>query len=618
MLLITSPYRFTESCTPKDNDNLCHVVNGSTTILLDTGVTTTKELAYDAIKTALNDAEYIGDFAPAVASASLLEKGRDSFVVSPPSTGNDGSSGTSITTTVSIASASVAFVLVSIFLYGMFRRMPMSRIKGLSSPIGKGSPGHIGIKPAGNYYEGLDDEHPSLFHLDIEGDAPSHTWSVSDITSEGSIRSGLSRGTSTLERIDEETLDEIELYEDEEDDENTEPDLAPRRSPDSISHFIATFDAVDRRNTSDDNGPHHVMESMDMSREDLSGDEAVCTIVPVGMSSEEAQHMLDTFLFPLSQAVDDVEVVSSSDKPQKDGSVDEDVAKEHSEEVTSAKESAVPDSTLKCTDETERALTVENTEAKDRENLKVSNEVDRDLYGNAEEENARDLEDSSVSNEEDAFASIRTATAGKMKVERDVEDNDTPAAPEEAIGVTCAKAEAFKPPLAVESKGGAVNGFATSPREVTATAVASSTASDNPGKQDAPVVSPDRTCITNTKETVASEPNNADTNEACRDKENAQDGDAETDEEKDTKETIDGNQSTIDRVVSLEEPIGLAVHETLFEVDSLALSTYSTESDEEVSVSSFLAKFLAGLSTDGMGATECQPPGHSKDDRTKE
>jgi hypothetical protein len=360
------------------------------------------------------------------------------------------------------------------------------------------------------------------------------------------------------------------------------------------------------------------MESMDMSREDLSGDEAVCTIVPVGMSSKEAQHMLDTFLFPLSQAVDDVEVVHSSDKPQKDGSVDEDVAKEHSEEVTSAKESAVPDSTLKCTDETERALTVENTEAKDRENLKVSNEVDRDLYGNAEEENARDLEDSSVSNEEDAFASIRTATAGKMKVERDVEDNDTPAAPEEAIGVTCAKAEAFKPPLAVESKGGAVNGFATSPREVTATASASSMASDNPGKQDAPVVSPDRTCITNTKETVASEPNNADTNEACRDKENAQDGDAETDEEKNTKETIDGNQSTIDRVVSLEEPIGLAVHETLFEVDSLALSTYSTESYEEVSVSSFLAKFLAGLSTDGMGANECQPPGHSKDDRTKE
>mmetsp|Transcript_6675 Transcript_6675/g.12211 ORF Transcript_6675/g.12211 Transcript_6675/m.12211 type:complete len:500 (-) Transcript_6675:1266-2765(-) len=499
----------------------------------------------------------------------------------------------------------------------MFRRMPMSRIKGLSSPIGKGSPGHIGIKPAGNYYEGLDDEHPSLFHLDIEGESPSHTWSVSDITSEGSIRSGLSRGTSTLERIDEETLDEIELYEDEEDDENTEPDLAPRRSPDSISHFIATFDAVDRRNTSDDNGPHHVMEPMDTSREDLSGDEAVCTIVPVGMSSEEAQHMLDTFLFPLSQAVDDVEVVYSSDKPQ-DGSVDEDVAEEHSEKVTSAKESAVPDCTLECTDETERALTVENTEAKDRANLKVSNEVDRDLYGDAEKENARDLEDSSVSNEEDAFASIRTATAGKMKVERDVEDNDTPAAPEEAIGVTCAKAESFKPPLAVESNGAAVNGFVTSPREVTGTAVASSTASDNQGKQDAPVVSPDRTCITNTKETIASEPNNADTNEACREKENTQDGDAETDEEKDTKETIDGNQSTIDRVVRLEEPIGLAVHETLFEVDSLALSTYSTESDEEVSVSSFLAKFLAGLSTDGMCATECKPPGHSKDDRTKE
>lgn len=621
MLLIASLRPVVESCTPDDTDNLCHVIDGSTTILLDTGANAAKELAYDAIKAALADVEYIADFAPAVASASFLEQDRDSFVVSPPPTGNDGSSGTSVTTTVSIAAASVAFVLVSIFAYGMIRRVPMGRIKGLSSPIGKGSPGHIGIKPAGNYYENLNDEQPSLFHLDIDSESPSHTWSVSDITSEGSIRSGLSRGTSTLERIDEETLDEIELYEDVED-ENSEPEPAPKRSPESISHSIANFDAVDHRNTSEDKGPHGVMEFMDTSFEELSDDEATCTIVPAAMSSEEAKHMLDSFLLPFTQGVDDVEAVDSADESQDASVVDAEVEKENSEEILAAKESAVADSTvqLKATEETQIPITKKHNEDKNRRILEVSNDVDKDFHAdNKEEETAQDLEDSSVSNEKDAFASIRTATAGDMKVESKVEDTDTPTAPEEVLVVPYSCTKAFEPPLADdETKKATVDDFVTPPRDEAATAVASSMASDNQEKEHEPVASPDKTSTTNTKDTVASETNNGETAEECKDKGNAQDTDAETVWEKDTKETIDGNQSTIDRIVSLEEPIGLAVHEASCDVDSLALSTYTTESDEEVSVGSFLAKFLAELSTSRMCATECQPPCQSKDDSTKE
>lgn len=591
----------TDTCIPQDGDNICQVIDASTTILLDTGANEAKKLAYDAIKAALSDEEYIAEFAPAVASASFLESRRDAFVVTPPSNGNDDSSGTSTATTIAIASASVAFVLVSIFAYGIFRRMPVNRIKGLATPTGKGSPGHIGIKPAGNYYEGLDDEQPSLFHLDINSESPSNTWSVSDITSEGSIRSGLSRGTSNLERIDEETLDEIELYEDEEEDEDTGPAPKPV-SPDSTSHFIAIFDAVDRRNTSQDNGPHDTMESMEMSREDKSDDEVVCAMVPVSMSSEEAQRMLDDFLFPFSQGHDDVEAPAKTEKESQEKPVQEAATKsergtdEEPEEVRQDKEV--------------EELLEESAQDDSSNNLKVVDEEDEeiDAASTDEDSSSEDIEDSSVTNEEDVFHKIRTATVEDTNVESKVEDFATLTVPEQEENIaSCDNTESVKPPQNPTTEDSAI-----AVREETATEESPNTG-DNQDNKGARVDSPVG-FITDAEGAIVNETLVDDTFETNQAETPSSICHAGKDEE---KKTIDGTQSTIDRVVSLEEPIGLAVHDSSFD-DSLALSTYTTESDEEVSVSSFLAKFLAELSTDRICASQCEPPCQRKDESTKE
>ena len=71
------------------------------------------------------------------------------------------------------------------------------------------SPGHIGIKQAEYSEEKPNDK--ALFQLAINEKAPSTTWSISDITSEGSTRSSLSRGTSKLDIIEEEPYEEIIL-----------------------------------------------------------------------------------------------------------------------------------------------------------------------------------------------------------------------------------------------------------------------------------------------------------------------------------------------------------------------------------------------------------------------
>lgn len=701
--------RCADSCIPVDTDHDCHVINGSTNILLDTNVTNAKELAYDAIKAALADEEFISSFAPAVASARFIQdSGRDSFVVTPPTpSATDGLQGTSMTATIAIAAASVAFVVMSLFAYGMLRRHPLNPFKGLPSPTGKASPGHIGIKP-GSYYEGLDEEQPSLFHLDINSESPSNTWSVSDITSEGSIRSGLSRGTSTLEKIDEETLDEIEMFEDDEEtDEDTEGEPL-QRSPDKISHFIANFDAVDRRNTSQNNGPHDAMESMDLSQEDYDSDdkEAACTMLPIHMSTEEAQRMLDSFLTPFSpspNAEDEAKDVplaalceanetmdaspivkeateSSEDEPATTvrdvpeandaretppvaDEVTGSLSKDEQEEATtlgddSTKANETPIS------EGKESVDVDDDGEEERNSGPASSEREERVVGNdvqGEESDKEDLvssEEEITTDEADAKVDLRednefekergvddynndqeddaseggsdcsparnvdreTATPEDAKVESKVEDVETPTAPGQDINFSCdtdTTEQAYQDDSDTKADGDSDHKDLGDDEASAATDCATA-------NEEAPVVSPGSS-VHNANEAIDTSTNESPTSSEATDQNHVvtttQENDVgeETKERKETKDETQHSTTTIERVVSAEEPIGLAVRDIdeSFD-DSLAISTYTAESDEEVSLSGWLATFLSQMNRDGICVSECQTPCQSEDRKTEE
>jgi hypothetical protein len=472
----------------------------------------------------------------------------------------------------------------------------MNRSKRLSTPKGK-SPGHIGIKAA-NYYQGLDEEQPSLFHLDLNSDSPSNTWSVSDITSEGSIRSGLSRatGTSTLEKIDEETLDEIELYEDEENEIDEDSDTPPKRSPESISRFIANFDAVDPRNTSQDNGPHDAMASytdLTLSREEYF-DEAAAHTAPVIMTPEEEQCMLDDFLLSFPQSPNDMESFVSAAHESQETSVAEEIAKARNEETD-----------VKIEDEKEKnafrgpecpLVAEENALSSASETDKVE---DAKLDSDAEKESDAEGHDCSpVSKEDESATTSGMATAEEAKFESKIEDVVTPTALEQEGNDSCDDYESAKQP--VEENEDAKDDASAAPCEESATNEAS-TATVSEENEKAPVVSPD---TSNAKESgtakkdgtpevsPANDTNGTVTTQVC---------DTVNGKEEITKETIDETKNTIERVVSLEEPIGLAVGDSSLD-DSLALSTYTTESDEEVSLNGWLARFLFELSADEICA----------------
>ena len=630
---------FIETCDPVDADNSCHVINGYTIIFLDTGATTAKELAYNAIKAALLDEEYLAEYAPAVASAEFLQSGRDSFVVSPPSLKTNDSTSQSTVTTITIATSSVAFMIVAIFAYGIFRRHPINRSKGLATPSGKASPGHIGIKP-GNYYEGLDDEQPSLFHLDINSESPSNTWSVSDITSEGSIRSGLSRATSTLEKIDEETLDEIELFEDEENDEDTDP--APKRSPEIISHFIADFDAVGYHNPGEDGVPED-MESTDESTEECSEEGATCTMIPVGLSTEEAQKMLDDFLLPLSQSQNDVELLARAEQePQKPSSAAEDDPSSAAEddckareeelretidvdEVTGAPIVEVPRETQGSNESdkhknpvveepNEDPVSRESTESDVVETLIVyrdENEVEEKSVGVVDK--AEDKEEASecpecspTPTDRDTEVSGGTATAEDTMMEGKVEEGGNLTFPEK--NASCVVTEINNQDCRSEASG--------SPREESDDDEASSASANKENKEltaastdtnaSVPCAAPETTGKHELAE--ATQTDHAVAAQGCT---------SRSENERGTKDTSGDETNTLRRVTSHEGLNGLAVGD-ISDDDSLALSTDTTEPGEEVSLNGWLTKFLSDMSADKICATQCQTPYQGEEQNAEE
>lgn len=237
----------TEKCVPTiDPANTCVVVKGETSILLDNDADATflTRLALEAIEEGLSDQTFLEGFTDDIIWAALIYSGHASLVETSNhygdnGTGEDDPNLSPITATVAVAAASVSIVVASIFCYGFMRRPP-SDDPSVRHRYRKSSPrtvisssiGDIGI-PTRRHFVRLEDlsASPTSFitasispHSESnaynrddfaqEDFTPAITWSVSDITSDSaSLRSGVSRTPSMLERIEEEVEEEEEGFE---------------------------------------------------------------------------------------------------------------------------------------------------------------------------------------------------------------------------------------------------------------------------------------------------------------------------------------------------------------------------------------------------------------------
>ena len=156
-------------------------------------------------------------FAPNVISAQFLRaKGETLVMLYPGNEGVNQGGSASPAAKVAIASSSVAFFLVTVFIYGIYRRQnrkrhPQQQILSRRNPNRTKSPPFCNPTSKKNwqYFARLEDDNGDssvvVSNIYDVKDEPSITWSVSDITSEsGSVRSIISRGTSRLESIAEE------------------------------------------------------------------------------------------------------------------------------------------------------------------------------------------------------------------------------------------------------------------------------------------------------------------------------------------------------------------------------------------------------------------------------
>jgi hypothetical protein len=232
----------TEKCVPTiDPANTCIVVKGETSILLDNNSDATflTRLALEAIEEGLSDRTFLEGFTDDIIWAALIYSGHASLVETSNHYGDNGNGEddpnlSPITATVAVAAASVSIVVASIFCYGFMRRTP-SDDPSVRHRYRKSSPrtvisssiGDIGI-PTRRHFVRLEDlsASPTSFisasispHRESneynrddfaqEDYTPAITWSVSDITSDSaSLRSGVSRTPSMLERIEEEVEEE--------------------------------------------------------------------------------------------------------------------------------------------------------------------------------------------------------------------------------------------------------------------------------------------------------------------------------------------------------------------------------------------------------------------------
>lgn len=232
-------------------------MNGETAVLLDTDsdATFVRNRAYIGITSGLDDSSFLDGFSNSVVSAEFISEGHASLVETSDLHGNMNGSGASyssgVATTVAVAAASFTILVAFMFGYGFMRKSyshdPSVRHRNRSfrkaSPRTIISGSHLGV-PTRRQFVRLEDfsaSPASVFTARIspqsdqkggtfeEYDAEGHdhnyelnpttNWSVSDLTSDSaSLRSGVSRTPSMLERIEEEIEDDDAILDIEEGD----------------------------------------------------------------------------------------------------------------------------------------------------------------------------------------------------------------------------------------------------------------------------------------------------------------------------------------------------------------------------------------------------------------
>jgi hypothetical protein len=262
LFLLSKPYvlnnlsvsfQSTGTCDPIVPGNTCIIVNGETAVLLDenSDATFVRNKVYIGIAHGLGDPDFLNGFTNSVVSAALLLEGHASLVENSDhyhekmDDSNESSYRSGITTTVAVAAASVTIVVASIFCYGFIRRPnshdPIARHRSRSlrklGPLTIVSGSQLGAPTRRNHFVRLEDlsASPTSFvttsispqsysntyikkdvqeclseyseeeyHHEVNFN-PTVNWSISDITTDSaSLRSGVSRTPSMLERIDEE------------------------------------------------------------------------------------------------------------------------------------------------------------------------------------------------------------------------------------------------------------------------------------------------------------------------------------------------------------------------------------------------------------------------------
>ena len=169
-------------------------------------------IAYDAINDVLNEPLFLEQFVTMSFARTEFARVIRSSVLQLTGDSRRGKSASKVV----IAASCVSFVLSAIFLTGIVYRKRRNKArdkKKQMEPPGSKKRFLLGSAPR-NYFE-LDEEQTTgsgfkVLNVMEPFTSPSHTWSVSDITSEsGSILSSLSKATSSkLARIEEEADDE--------------------------------------------------------------------------------------------------------------------------------------------------------------------------------------------------------------------------------------------------------------------------------------------------------------------------------------------------------------------------------------------------------------------------
>jgi hypothetical protein len=248
----------TGTCDPIIPDNTCIVVNGETAVLLDenSDATFVRNRVYIGIAHGLGDLSFLNGFTNSVVSAALISEGHATLVENSDQYhermdgSNEASYRSGVTTTVAVAAASVTIVVASIFCFGFIRR-PNSHdpsVRHRSHSLRKLSPrtivsgSQLGV-PTRRHFVRLEDLSASptsfvttsispysysnayskedaqeclpeyseeAYYHEVDFN-PTVNWSISDITTDSaSLRSGVSRTPSMLEKIDEEIEDQEE------------------------------------------------------------------------------------------------------------------------------------------------------------------------------------------------------------------------------------------------------------------------------------------------------------------------------------------------------------------------------------------------------------------------